>query len=101
MVVSTRPQWQKIRGPLNHLVENTWVVFADKIIEREDYREMYCASLDQVTTERSRLVEHNTDSKCVDTERRQNDLDVFQFNLTFMMFICRSVLAAQDQCERP
>ena len=101
MVVSTRCQWQKIRGPLNHLLENTWVVFADKIIGCEDYQEMYRASLDQVITDLSRLVEHNTDSKCVDTERRQNDLDVFQFNLTLMILICRSALAAQDQCERP
>ena len=99
VVVSTRLQWQKIRGPLNHLVENTWVVFADKIIECEDYQEMYRASLDQVITDLSRLVEHNADSKCVDTECRQIYLDVFQFNPTFTMLICRSALAAPDQWE--
>ena len=81
-VVSTRPQWQKIRGPLNHLVEKTWVVFDDKIIECEDYQEMNRASLDQVITDLSSLVGHSTDFMCVDTECRQMFLDVFQTPLT-------------------
>ena len=92
MAVSTRPQWQKIRGPLNHLVEKTWVVFDDKIIECEDYQEMNRASLDQVITDLSRLVEHSTDFKCVDTERRQNDLEVFHFNITFIRCSVAAVL---------
>ena len=98
MVVSTRPQWQKIRWPLNHLVEKAWVVFDDKIIECEDYQEMNRASLDQVITDLSRLVEHSTDFKC--GHRMPSDLfGRLPVQPHLMMLICRSALAAQDQWE--